>query len=128
MCWRPCMQLKGGGVASGCTAAGHAHVLALLQADIASKMEEDPSAFPLGYHIISDDNCKQHAGWLKCQPDDRVNRIPARSPDIHKVGEHPLHEFNVRWYREFTLDTKCKSATAALPKAATVLQGMMLSP
>jgi len=57
----PLQLKKTGDDAKGFTAAERAHVLAQLRADVARKMEEDPDAFPLGYYIISEDNCKQHA-------------------------------------------------------------------
>lgn len=102
--------------------------MALLQTDVARKMEEDPDAFLSGYYIISEDNFKQHAAWRKSQPADRVNKIPPRSPDIHKIVEHPLKVFDEHRYPEFTLDRKCKSAMDAMAKAAEVLTASMSSP
>lgn len=52
-------------------------------------------------------------------PHDRLNAIPACSPDIHKVVEHPLKAFKDRWYRAFTED---QSVTTCESLAATVLR------
>ena len=120
--WCPCMQKKrGGGQAKGYTAAEHAAVMALLLADVQQKLEENPAAFPLGFAIISLDNASQHKAWLQSQPAARLNVIPAKSPDIHKVVEHPLHGFNKRFYKRFSQDLSCKTCKDAMALASEVL-------
>lgn len=105
----------------GLTAAEYEHLLGQLLAEARDRSAGNPAAFPLRYLIVSMDNAKPHARWLRNTPAERKNEIPPRSPDIHKAVEHPLKAFNDRWYVAFTKDLRCTSCTAAMALAAEVL-------
>jgi hypothetical protein len=111
-----------GEAAKGLCAAEFEALMRSLMAEAEAYRCEHPEAFPLGYIVISLDNAKPHMRWRRAQPSDRLNCIPAGSPDIHKVVEHPLKPFNDRWYREFTLDRKCTTARDAMALASDILR------
>lgn len=115
------MQRVDGEPAQTLCASEFEHLMEQLQAEVEDARAADPEAFPLGYAIYSLDNAKPHRRFQRNTPADRLNVIPAYSPDIHKVVEHPLNPFNDRWYTAFTLDRKCTTATAAMALAADVL-------
>ena len=83
---------------------------------------DDPAAFPEGI-AISLDNAKWHKAWQNAPPEDiAVRTVPPYSPDIHKVVEHPLHAFEMRWKKAFTLNTRVTSCEGAMALASEVLR------
>lgn len=77
--------------------------------------------FPLGYVVVSSDNDSRHPRWQKRQDPTTLNSIPANSPDIHKVVEHPLNPFNELWYKEFAADRSCTTCEGAMALASRLL-------
>lgn len=118
----PLQRKKDGEPAAGLTNAEFGVLIARLQAEAEDYRSDHPDAFPLGYIIISLDNAKPHKHWQASQPPERLNKIPANSPDIHKIVEHPLKPFNDRWYEAFTLDRKCNSCRDAMALASSILR------
>lgn len=119
------MQKKDGTDAKGLTQEEFSRLMGQLMAEVESGAADDPTAFPLGYAIISLDNCKAHAAYqraVEAISPDRLNRIPAHSPDIHKVVEHPLSPFNKHWYEEFSLDVKVKNCYRSMELASEILR------
>lgn len=116
------LQKMDGQPAVSLSAAEFEALMGSLMAEAEACRWAHPEAFPLGYIIISLDNAKPHKRWQDAQPSDKLNRIPANSPDIHKVVEHPLKPFNDRWYKAFTLDHKCTTARDAMALASQILR------
>lgn len=115
------MQRVDGEVAKTMTAAEFTAVMGKLQAEVEAACRDHPEAFPIGHPVYSLDNAKPHKRWQDSQPAERLNRIPANSPDIHKVVEHPLKPFKERWYREFTLDRSLTTAQSCMALASEIL-------
>lgn len=120
--WSPCMQTKEGKEAVTLTATEFSDVMGKLATDAEAACRADPSAFPMGHPIYSLDNAKPHKEWQQSQPAERLNVIPANSPDIHKVVEHPLKPFKERWYLEFTLDRTLTTAEDCMARASEILR------
>lgn len=118
---RPCVQKQDGTPSIGLTNREFAVLAGRLVAEAEAGLAADPAAFPLGYPIVSLDNAKPHAAWQRGQPAERLNIIPARSPDIHKVVEHPLKEFNRKWYVRFSQDLKCTTCERSMALASEIL-------
>ena len=79
------MQRVDGEPAQTLRASEFEHLMAQLQAEVEDARAADPDDFPLGYAICSVDNAKPHMRFKRNTPADRLNVIPANSPDIHKV-------------------------------------------
>lgn len=107
--------------AVGLTAAESEALLAAMLREVEDRRASDPSAFPLGYVIVSADNASQHKRFLRTRSSKLLNVIPANSPDIHKVVEHPLNPFNRAWYKEFTADRRITTCESAMALAAEIL-------
>ena len=108
--------------AHGYSAAEHEALIGRCFAEAVARSAGDPACFPLGYIIVSEDNDSAHRRFGRNTPPHMLNEIPACSPDIHKVVEHPLGPFNRAWYREFTLDKKCTTCNGAMVLAAEILR------
>lgn len=104
------------------TAAEFSDTMGKLQAEAEAACRADPDAFPIGHPVYSLDNASPHKRWQESQPAERLNVIPACSPDIHKVVEHPLKPFKERWYQEFTLDRTLTTAESCMAKASEILR------
>lgn len=122
VCWSPCKQRVDGEQAATLSAAEFDDVMGRLAAEVQAACHDHPEAFPIGYPIFSLDNATPHKRWKARQPAERLNVIPACSPDIHKVVEHPLKPFKERWNREFTLDRKLTTAEACMAKSSEILR------
>lgn len=118
----PALQKKDGAVAVGLARSEFAHLFAQVQRDVAALSADDPEAFPLGRVIWSLDNASAHMDIIRGLPSDQKNVIPATSPDIHKVVEHPLNAFNNAWYPEFTASTRCTTCESSMTLAAEILR------
>lgn len=116
------MQKVTGDEAVGFTQEEFGVLFNKLKRDIQALSPDHPGAFPLGKVIYSLDKAKQHLAILRGLADGEKNEPPAHSPDIHKVIEHPLSAFNRAWYKEFTADTRCTTANAAMAKASEILR------
>lgn len=116
------LQTVRGKDATTLSAAEFSDVMGKLQADAEAACAADPTAFPMGFPIYSLDNATPHKRWQENQPAERLNVIPACSPDIHKVVEHPLKPFKQRWYEEFTLDRGLTTAESCMAKASEILR------
>lgn len=114
----PCVQKKGGELGVGLTAAEFQVLAGKLLAEARDRSAGQPDCFPTGRIIVSLDNDKTHK---KFQPADRLNVIPSRSPDIHKVVEHPLKAFKGRFYPAFSKDLSCTTCEDAMVLASDCL-------
>lgn len=115
------MQTVDGQAAKGLTQAEMQHLFSQVQREVEDRSADHPDAFPLGKVIYSLDNASAHKRILQTWPPDQLNIIPAHSPDIHKVIEHPLNVFNHAWYEEFTLDRKCTTCERSMALASEIL-------
>lgn len=119
-CSWPCTQ--DGSESVGMTAAEFVALMGKLLAEVRSRARPFLEYFPLGYVVVSSDNHSCHKQWQRLQDPARLNAIPANSPDIHKIVEHPLNPFNTRWYARFTADLSCKSCESGMHLAAQILR------
>lgn len=119
---RLALQNKDGKPAKGFTAKECGVLIGRLLGGAEDWSAVNPCAFPLGYIVISLDNAKPHKSWQRAQPASRLNVIPANSPDIHTVVEHPLKPFNDRWYDQFTKARKCTECCEAMALASEILR------
>ena len=106
----------------GLTAAEFSSLMAQVLKLANQALRTDPSLFPLGRVIVSCDNASWHRKFMASRIPDELNSIPAHSPDIHKVIEHPLSPFNKRWYKEFTLDRRCTTCESSMALASEILR------
>lgn len=104
------------------TAAEFTALMGKLLRDVRSKARPFTDYFPLGQIIVSSDNHSCHKQWQSAQDPALLNTIPAHSPDIHKVVEHPLNPFNRRWRAAFSADRKCTTCGSAMWLAAGILR------
>lgn len=105
----------------GLTAAEFSSLMAKLLKHANAELRHNPALFPLGRVIISCDNASWHRSFMASRAPDELNAIPAHSPDIHKVVEHPLGPFNKRWYKEFTLARRCTTCESSMALASDIL-------
>lgn len=116
------LALQDGKTSKGLTAAEFGVLMAkLLKAAVRLAGADFAAYFPLGYVIVSCDNDSAHRQFQREQPPAQLNSIPAHSPDIHKVVEHPLKPFNDLWYAEYAADQRCKTTEGAMGLAIEVL-------
>lgn len=115
------MQKTDGTPGKGMTAAEFMALSGKLLAEARERSAGDPECFPLGRIIVSLDNVSYHKRFQRSKPANCLNVIPSRSPDIHKVVEHPLKPFNSRFYAAFTRDLKCTTCEAAMKLASDCL-------
>lgn len=116
------MQRVDGEDAKTLGAAEFSTLMGKLAAEAEAACRDDPEAFPIGHPVYSLDNATPHKRWHDSQPAERLNTIPANSPDIHKVVEHPLAPFKKSWYEEFTLDRSLTTAESCMAKASEILR------
>lgn len=116
------MQTKKGEQAKGLAGPEFCHLMKQMVSEARAAAAADPDAFPDGI-AISLDNAKWHTAWQENPPADiAVRTVPPYSPDIHKVVEHPLHAFEVRWKREFTLNRRVTTCEGSMALASEVLR------
>lgn len=98
------------------------HLMTQMVAEARAAATADPAAFPDGI-AISLDNAKWHKAWQSSPPAGiAVRTVPPFSPDIHKIVEHPLHAFEVRWKRAYTLNRRVTSCEGSMALASEVLR------
>lgn len=118
----PCVQKVGGEASVGMTAAEFVVLAGKLLAEARDRSDGQPDCLPIGRIIVSLDNIKSHGQFQRSQPANCLNVIPSRSPDIHKVVEHPLKAFKGRFYPAFSKDLSCTTCEDAMALASNCLR------
>ena len=117
-----CLQRKDGEDPQRITSEEVRWIMDKVVSEARERSAGDPELFPDGVIGVTLDNLTAHKDYIKHPPDKvRATEIPSRSPDIHKVVEHPLSPFNHHWYREFTADLKCTTVRLSMQLAANIL-------